>query len=215
MSPDETRVIIVDDHSMVRQGLHSLLSQYSDIQVVGEAEGGPAALELIDKLQPDIVLLDIRLTTSTGLDLARELRRAQSKSRIIILTSYDDEGYLLQAAQAGVHGYLLKSASAESLAEAIRAVHAGERRLSPTLLGTVLRQFEDLATEKVRQESGLSAEEIDVLHLISEGATNKEIAAELYWSEISVKRKLQDIFAKLGVSSRLQAAVEAVRRGLV
>ncbi|MFQ5856441.1 MAG: response regulator [Anaerolineae bacterium] len=209
------RVLVVDDHPVVRQGLRSLLSQYPDIHVVGEAEGGPAALELVARLQPDVVLLDIRLAGPSGLDLARQLRRTQSESRIIILTSYDDEAYLLEAAQAGVHGYLLKSASAEVLADAIRAAGAGERRVSPALLDKLLRQFEDLAVEKMRQESGLLEDEIKILRLIADGATNKEIAEELYWSEITVKRKVQDILAKLGVTTRLQAAVEAVRRGLI
>lgn len=200
---------------MVRQGLRSLLSQYPDIRVVGEAEGGPTALELVAKLQPDVILLDIRLAGVSGLDLAPQLRHVHPESRIIILTSYDDEGYLLEAAQAGTHGYLLKSASAEILAEAIRAVHAGERRLSPSLIDKVLRQFENLAVQQIHEESGLSQDEINILHLIAEGATNKEIAEKLHFSEVTVKRRVQDIFAKLEVDSRLQAAVEAVRRGLV
>jgi DNA-binding NarL/FixJ family response regulator len=212
---EDTRVLIVDDHPMVRQGLRSLLSQYPDIRVVGEAEGPPGALELITKLRPDVVLLDIRLAGVSGLDLAHRLRQAVPESRIIILTSYDDEGYLLQAAQAGAHGFLLKSASAEILAEAIRAVHAGERRLSPSLLDKVLHQFESLAVQKMHQESGLSYDEIKILRLIADGATNREIAERLHFSEITVKRRVQDIFAKLDVDSRLQAAVEAVRRGLV
>jgi len=208
-------VLIVDDHPMVRQGLRSLLSQYPDIQVVGEADGGPTALELVTKLQPDVILLDIRLAGVSGLDLAPQLRHVHPESRIIILTSYDDEGYLLEAAQAGAHGYLLKSASAEILAEAIRAVYAGERRLSPSLLDKVLRQFESLAVQQMHEESGLSQDEINILHLIAEGATNKEIAERLHFSEVTVKRRVQDIFGKLNVDSRLQAAVEAVRRGLV
>lgn len=210
-----TRVLIVDDHPMVRQGLCSLLSQYPDIRVVGQAASGSVALELITKLQPDVVLLDIRLAEVSGLDLAHRLRQMEPKSRIIILTSYDDEGYLLKAAQAGAHGFLLKSASAEILAEAIRAVHAGERRLSPSLLSKVLHQFEQLAVHKMHQESGLTQDEIDILRLITDGATNREIAEELHFSEITVKRRVQDIFLKLEVDNRLQAAVEAVRRGFV
>lgn len=208
-------MLVVDDHPVVRQGLRSLLSQYPDIQLVGETEGGPATLDLVARLQPDVILLDIRLAGPSGLDLARRLRQAQSRARVIILTSYDNEDYLLEAAQAGARGYLLKSASAEVLADTIRAVHAGERRISTDLLDKMLRQFESLATEHIHHESGLSEDEIKILRLIADGATNKEIADKLFWSEITVKRKLPDIFDKLGVTSRLQAAVEAVRRGLI
>ncbi len=211
----DIRVLVVDDHPVVRQGLRSLLSQYPDIQVVGEAKGGPTTLELVAKLQPDVILLDIRLAGSSGLNLARQLRHAHPRSHIIILTSYDNESYLLEAAQAGVRGYLLKGASAEVLADTIRAVHKGERRISTSLLDKMLRQFEDLATEQVHREAGLSEDEIKILRLIAEGATNKEIAEKLYWSEITVKRKLPELFAKLNVTTRLQAAVEAVRRGLI
>lgn len=210
-----TRVMVVDDHPVVRQGLRSLLSQYPDIQVVGEADVAPLALELIDELRPDVVLLDIRLAGPSGLDLARQLRRSRFDSRVIILTSHDDEAYLLEAAQAGVYGYLLKSASAEVLADTIRAVHAGERRLSPMLAGKALEQLETLSRAQVRAESGLSDQELQLLQLFADGASTQDMAQSLYLSERTVKRKIQDILTKLGAASRAQAVAEAFKRGLL
>lgn len=212
---ENTRVLVVDDHPVVRNGLRSLLSQYSDIQVVGEAEGGQAALDLIAELQPDVVLLDIRLVGPSGVDLARQLRRAQSTARVIILTSHDHESYLLEAAQAGVHGYLLKSSSAEVLADAIRAVHAGERRLSPTLVTKALEQLEVLSLAQSQSELGLSDQELQLLKLIADGASTMDMAQALYLSERTVKRKIQDVLAKLEATSRAQAVAEAFKRGIL
>ena len=209
------RVLIVDDHPVVRQGLRSLLSQYPDIQVVGEADGSPAALGLIADLRPDVVLLDIRLVGPSGLELARQLRRAGAEARVIILTSHDDEAYLMEAAQAGVHGYLLKSASAELLAEAIRAVHAGEHRLSPALVSKALEQLEALSRTQAQAESGLSDQELKLLRLLADGADTQAMAQALYLSERTVKRKLQDILDKLGAATRAQAVAEAFKRGLL
>jgi DNA-binding NarL/FixJ family response regulator len=210
-----TRVLVVDDHLVVRQGLRSLLSQYEDIEVVGEADSGPAALELIADLQPDVVLLDIRLGGPSGLDLARQLRRSKTEARIIILTSHDDEAYLMEAAQAGVHGYLLKSASAELLAESIRAVHAGEHRLSPALVSKALAQLEAFSRAQAQAESGLTDQELQLLHLLAEGASTQDMARTMYLSERTAKRKIQDILAKLGATSRAHAVAEAFKRGLL
>ena len=212
---EDTRVLVVDDHPVVRQGLRSLLSQYSDIEVVGDAEDSPTALELVATLRPDVVLLDIRLAGPSGLDLARQLRRSRFESRVIILTSYDDGGYLREAAQAGVHGYLLKSASAEVLADAIRAVHKGEWRLSPALAGKALQQLEVFSRVHAQSEAGLSDQELQLLQLIAEGATTHDMARALYLSERTVKRKIQDVLDKLGATNRAQAVAEALKRGLL
>ena len=212
---DTIRVVIVDDHTVVRQGLCSLLAQYSDIQVVGESEGGLLALELLAQLQPDVVLLDIRLAGPSGLELARRIRRMPSGARVMILTSYDDEGYLLEAAQAGVRGYLLKSASTEVLAESIRAVYAGEERLSPELGGKALRQLGALVRTQAQSEVGLTDQELRLLQLIAEGASVQDMVHQMYLSERTLKRKTQDVLGKLGATSRAQAVAEAFRRGLL
>ncbi len=207
-------VLLVDDHPVVRQGLNSLLGQYPDIRVIGEADRAETALEKA-RLKPDIILLDIRLDNASGLDLARQLRRLQCSSRIIILTSYDDEDYLLEAARIGVDGYLIKNASAEVLADAIRAVHAGEQRLSPTLGGKALAQLRALSRSHLRAESGLVEEELQLLQFIAEGLSVQEITRALYWSESTVKRKTKDVLAKLGATSRAQAIALAFKRGLL
>lgn len=210
------RVFLVDDHPVVRQGLRSLISQYSDMQVIGEAEDGSTALELVMELRPDVVLLDIRLATgSNGLQLARKLRRLKSEVRLIVLSSYDDDSYLLQAAQLGVHGYLLKSASPEVLADSIRAAYVGERRISPSMAGKALEQLAALSRAQAQSKSGLSDQELQLLQLIAQGATTQQIAQTLFLSNRTIKRKTQDILAKLGAVNRAQAVAEAFKRGLL
>lgn len=209
------RVFLVDDHPVVREGLRSLLASFSDIQVVGEADDGFAITSQVEASQPDVLLLDIRLGNASGIEIARLLRRDQPSVKIIILTTYDDAEYLQQALAADVHGYLLKSASHAQLAEAIRAVHRGARLLSPPLLGKVMEEFGRLARDKSRQESGLSDQELKVLREVAAGATNREIAERMFWSEVTVKRKVQDIIEKLGVANRAQAIAEAIRHGWI
>lgn len=209
------RILIVDDHLVVRQGLRSLLSQYDELLVVGEAENGIIGMQLVTNLQPDVILLDIRLGGQNGLDLARQLRRGHPNTRIIILTSYDDEAFLLQAAQAGVHGFLLKSASAEVLAEAICAVHSGERRLSPLLADKAFEQLEVTNRAFSQSNFGLSHQDIQLLGLIAQGISVQEIAKTLYLSERTVKRKTQEIIEKMGAANRVQAVAEAFRHGLL
>ncbi|HLC29391.1 MAG TPA: response regulator transcription factor [Dehalococcoidia bacterium] len=209
------RVLIVDDHPVVLQGLEAMLSHYPDVQVVAQATSGASALRYAERLQPDVVLLDIRMPGSNGVQVARRLKQTFTEMKVLILTTYEEDEYLFGALEAGADGYLLKTASPEELSEAIRKVHSGTRLLSPDLVGKVLKQFESVTREKVRLESGLSLQEISVLELVADGATNKEIAERLYWSEITVKRKLQDIVHKLGASDRTQAVAEGMRRGLI
>jgi len=209
------RVFLVDDHPVVREGLRSLIASFPDLEVVGDAEDAFAIASKVEATQPDVVLLDIRLGNVSGIEAARLLRRNCPSVKIIILTTYDDAEYLQQALAAEVHGYLLKSASHEQLAQAIRAVHRGEKLLSPPLLGKVMEEFGRLARDKSRHESGLSDQELQVLREIAAGATNREIAERLFWSEVTVKRKIQDIIEKLGVANRAQAIAEAIRHGWI
>jgi DNA-binding NarL/FixJ family response regulator len=204
-------VLIVDDHPVVRFGLWSLLSQEDDIRVIAEADNGPSGLTAARLHQPDVVLLDIQLGGLDGIEVAKRLRESQPRSKIIILTNYDDDSYVVRALQAEVHGYLLKHTSVDTLVDAIRTVHRGERLLSPPLLDRVIRDFSVLR----QTQTGLTTEDREVLMLLARGASNADIAASLHWSATSVKRRLQEIFVKLQVSSRAQAAAEAVRRGLV
>lgn len=215
LNMEDIRVVIIDDHPVVLQGIQSLLSQYPDIHVVGEAGNSSAALELINEESPDVVLLDIRLADQNGLDIARQIYRSQVKSRVIILTSHEDEEYLLEAVQANVYGYLVKGTSAEVLVEAIRAVHAGERRLSKSLISKAMDQMVELSQAQLQAKSGLSNQELKVLKLIAAGSNTQEMANNLHWSERTLKRKLKDILAKLNAANRAQAVAEAYKLGLL
>jgi DNA-binding NarL/FixJ family response regulator len=212
---DTIRVLIVDDHPMVRRGLKSLLSSYPDIQVVGEAENGAAALEAVSARSPEIVLLDIELPGADGVKVARQLSHLAPSVKIIALTAYDNEEYVLNALGAGMFAYLLKRTSDETVVQAVRSVHQGKRLLSPALMDQVLRQFQSLARSQTRHASGLSDQDLRVLELIAQGFTNKEIARETHWSERTVKREIEQIVSRMGVRNRAQAVAEAIRRGLV
>lgn len=209
------RVLIVDDHPVVRQGVRSLLLNHPDIQVVGEAESAATLFAALNGDPPDVILLDVRMPGQNGIEVTQRLKRERGNIKVIILTTYDDDEILFGALRAGADGYLLKSASPEVLAASIRSVANGERLMSPALVDKMMRQFQNLAADKVRADSGLTDQELQVLQSIAAGATNKEIADKLFWSEVTVKRKTQDIFEKLGVANRAQAVGEATKRGLL
>lgn len=209
------RVLVVDDHPIVRQGVRSLLATYTDIQIVAEAATPAAALAAAQQSNPDVVLLDIRLPGMTGIEVTRQLAQLAPAARVIILTNYEDDDYLIGALQAGAHGYLLKSVSDEMLVWTIRAVYRGQRLISPDLMDRVLGQFADFRRLQLQRELDLDDEEVRVLRLVAGGSSNEAIGRELNWSHSSVKRKVQHIFYKLNVTTRAQAAAEAVRRGVV
>ena len=208
-------MVVIDDHPVVRQGLRSLLSNYPDMTLVGEAGDAEAALDLVGRVLPDVILLDNRMPGETGVSVLPRLKQAAPNAKVLMLTSFDEDEYVARALQSGAHGYLLKNASDEMLASAVRAVHRGERVLSPPVLERVVQQFTESRQERALREAGLTAEERRILQLLAAGASNPKIAAQLYISETTVKRKLQEVFEKLGVSTRAEAAAVAVRRGLV
>lgn len=209
------RVMVVDDHQVVREGVISMLKAAGEIEVVGQAAHAAEAIRKAKVLEPDVILLDIRLPGVSGWEACRTLTAELPQTRVIMLTSFEDEDYLLKALRAGARGYLLKTASHEELVGAVRSVTRGERLLSPPMVDKLVSRFSKLAREMERLETGMDEDEIQILRLLSRGATNAEIAQETNWSEVSIKRKLQAIFDKLGVEDRTSAAVEAVRRGLV
>jgi len=209
------RVLVVDDHPVVRHGLRSLLSMHPDIEIVAEAESGAEVLPLLTKHKIDVILLDIKMKGQSGIEVARRVLRSYPEIKVIILTTYDDESYLHEALEAGVSGFLLKSVSHESLPGSIRAVMRGEMLLSPSLVSTVVSNYHELAKEQALQEAGLNANDLQLLAAIADGASNRDLVESFYWSEATVKRKVQDILEKLGVSNRAQAIAEAVRRGWI
>ena len=209
------RILVVDDHPIVRQGIRSLLSNYPEFEIVGEADNGVAGLAQLNRLAPDITLLDIRMPGKSGLEVLRQIRQSRSQTKVLMLTSFDDDEYVMEALRAGAQGFVLKSVSDEMLVNAIRAVHQGQHVLSPQVTGPVVRRVIAEQAEPVQAEAEFDDEARQILRLLVAGASNSQIAADLYLSETSVKRKLRKIFAALEVQSRAQAAAEAVRRGLV
>lgn len=208
-------VLIVDDHEAVRRGMRSLIAIHADLRVVGEAANALQALLLARASQPNVALLDIRMPDRSGIDIIRELRAAAPACRVIVLSSFDDDEYVEQALQRGAQGYLTKGASQDVLIGAIRAAHHGERVLSPNVMSRVVARFTEFSQEHARRQLGLSDDDMGMLRMLIDGASNITIAARTFMSEATVKRKLQDIFRKLGVTTRAQAAAEAVRRNLM
>jgi DNA-binding NarL/FixJ family response regulator len=200
------RVMVIEDHLMVRQGIVALLAMQNHLQVVAEAGDGESALPIFRQHQPDVTLVDLRLPGKDGVWVIRTLREELPRSRFLVLTTYDGEDDISQALQAGASGYLLKGASRIELTEAIRTVHAGRRYVPPELAERVLpRPDADNLTER----------ELAVLSRIAKGLGNKEIGAELGISESTVKGHVNNLLGKLGVTDRTKALVVAIRRGLV
>src|SRR6266567_3014687 len=210
------RVLIVDDHVILRQGIRVMLKEEGNFEVVGEAENERTALSLTTELSPDIVLLDTFLGTANGLDIAKQLLRLCPNTHIVLFAGSNDEKLLFDAIRIGVHGYLQKTLSIEDLRRALRAIQCGERVLGDSeAITQVVIEFHRLAQEQDRLNRGLSLVEIDLLRFASNGYTNKEIGKEVFWSEVQVKRKMQDIYRKLQVTDRAQAVAEAMRHGLI
>jgi DNA-binding NarL/FixJ family response regulator len=210
------RVLVVDDHEIVRKGLCTMLGEQEDFAVVGQTGNGNTAVALAIDLQPDIILLDIFLGNTNGLDLAQQLLRASPASRIVVLTGLVDEGHLFRAMRIGVHGYLQKALPIDELLAALRTVYRGERVVSEQRnITRILSEFERVTKEQERSRSGLTDLEIELMRLAAEGCSNKEIAARQFWSEVTVKRKMQDIYRKLQVTDRAQAVAEAMRMGFI
>jgi DNA-binding NarL/FixJ family response regulator len=206
------RILIVDDHMVVRRGIRSLLSNHDDFEIVGEAGEVASGMELVRDLVPDVVLLDIRLPDDSGLSLLKQIRREEIPTRVLVLTSFDDEEYVMGALREGANGFIIKNASDDRLTGAIRAVYRDERVFSPQITEQIVQQ---VVAEQERASQGFSEEERKILRLVVTGASNDDIAAELYMSLTSVKRKLRTIFSKLKVQNRAQAAAEAVQRDLI
>lgn len=210
------RVLIVVDHVILRQGIRVLLNEEEDFEVVGEAENEKAALSLAMESKPDIVLVDMFLEASSGLDTAKQLLRCSPDTHIVLFAGSNDEKLLFEAIRIGVHGYLQKTLSIDDLRRALRAIQCGERVLGESeAITQVVIEFHRLAKEQHRLDRGLSTVEVELVQLASNGYTNKEIGKELFWSEVQVKRKMQDIYRKLQVTDRAQAVAEAMRHGLI
>jgi DNA-binding NarL/FixJ family response regulator len=209
---EEIRVLIVDDHAVVRRGLRAFLQLQPDINVVGEAAGGAEALVQAVELEPDVLLMDLVMPDGDGISAIRALREAGSAARVLVLTSFTEDSQVFAAMQAGAAGYLLKDVEPDDLAAAIRQVHKGRPALHPDIASRLMRRVSEPADDAGGQ---FTVREREVLGLIAEGFANKEIARRLFISEKTVKTHVSNVLGKLGVADRTQAAVVAIRRRLV
>ncbi len=224
------RIVLADDHPIVRDGLKKMLSLESDLEVVGEASDGREALEQIQMHEPDILLLDLRMPNLDGLSALQTLQHINRKTRVIILTASEDKNEFVQAMKLGCSGIVLKQTAPELIVKSIRKVNAGEIWLDSHTTAAVMRQFATAGPDgsissgssssshsshgKVRERSPLSAREREIVGLVAQGYKNKEMAEKMFISEQTVKNHLHNIFDKLGVSDRLELALYAIHKGL-
>ena len=220
MSEGETiRVVIVDDHALFRRGLDLVLSEEPDIKVVGEAADGIEAVHRAEEMTPDVVLMDVRMPRSTGIEAARRIRERLPGTKVIMLTVSESEEDLYAAVKAGASGYLLKEISIEELGDAVRAVSRGHSLISPSMASKLLSEFNTLAQQAEERDRtllpSLTDRELDVLKLVAKGLSNREISEELYISENTVKNHVRNILEKLHLHSRMEAVVYAMREKLL
>ena len=210
---EKIRILVADDHPMLREGLIAVLSTQQDLEVVGEAADGSEVLRLSDSLKPDVILLDLEMPELRGVEALEKLRDADSTARTIIFTAYDTDERILSALRAGARGYLLKGAARTEIFDAIRTVHAGGSLLQPVVTGRLL---DHMSREQPSPEPDpLTPREIEVLALLSQGLQNKEISARLFISERTVKFHVSSLMHKLGAENRTETVTIAAQRGLI
>lgn len=208
------RVVMADDHALVREGIRNVLERHPDIDVVAEAGDGREAVALTLELRPDVVLMDIAMPELNGIEATRQIKEQCPETVILVLTAYDDDRYVFALLEAGAAGYLLKNAHGSELVSAIREVHAGESILSPSVARKVLRKFIGLRGDRpTHEEATLTERELEILRLAATGRPNKAIAEDLSVSPRTVQLHLAHVFQKLGVASRTEAVVTGLKRG--
>jgi DNA-binding NarL/FixJ family response regulator len=204
------KIVLVDDQNLIRQGLKALLELESDLQIVGEAENGQVAIDLVQELQPSVVLMDIRMPVMDGVTATKEICQRFPLVNILILTTFDDDTYVSAAIRHGAKGYLLKDTPSEEIADAIRAVDRGYTHLAPGMMAKVMAgKANEAAVPLPLELQELTPRELEVLKLIAAGANNKEIAQELYISEGTVKNHVTNLLSRLNLRDRTQAAILA------
>jgi DNA-binding NarL/FixJ family response regulator len=212
------RVVLVDDQAMIRTGLRMVLAAEPDIEVVGEAADGAEGVRVVTEQRPDVVLLDVRMPGMDGLEAARRMTAADQPTRIVVLTTFDEDEYVTEALRLGVSGFLLKVAPPEDLVAAVRTVAAGHGMLDPAVTLRVIERFAGVPTphpERAAELATLTDRETDVLTLVAHGLSNAEIAARLYLGEATVKTHVSRLLLKLGLRDRVQAVAFAYESGLI
>lgn len=213
------RILIADDHRVVREGLAAILKSRSDMDVVGEAINGFEVIEKTKALKPDVILMDISMPQMNGVEATRAVREISPEIGIVVLTMHDDDATIFELVRTGVHGYLLKDADSSEIVKAIQSIYKGESIIHPSIARKILGEFSQRGSEQVkkapRQMYNLSGREVDVLRRVAKGKTNKEIASELHLSEKTIKNHVRNIFHKMGVYDRTEAAMKGVQEGII
>ncbi len=205
------RVVLADDHAVVRKGIREFLEEDTSLRVVGEASDGEEAVALVAREKPDVAVFDIQMPRMNGMDATRRVKREFPNTRVLILTAYDDDPYIFASIQAGASGYLLKTASSDEICRAVRAVAAGETALSPAVAKKLVQRAAGKAAEREEIVEPLSERELEVLRLAAKGMGNKQIGAALSISDRTVQGHLANIYSKLHVTTRTEAVLFAVR----
>ena len=207
------RILLADDHKIVREGMRALLAKEPEMEVVAEAGNGRATLQLVAKLSPDVVVMDVSMPDTNGIEATRKITETHPEVKVLVLTSFAADDKVFPAVKAGALGYLLKDSSPEELVEAIHRVHRGEPSLEPDIARKVLQELSHPGKEKPTSDP-LTERELEVLRLISQGLSNKEIASKIFIVEWTVRTHVSNILSKLHLASRTQAALYALRSGL-
>ena len=214
MTEPTIRVLVVDDHDIVRQGLRALLSEYEDIVIVGEATNGHEAIQEVERLKPDVVLMDLMMPEMDGIEATGRITGEYSDVRILVLTTFSSEDLVFPAIKAGAHGYLLKDSGSGQVEEAIRLVHRGEPSLHPDIARMLMQEVRPEKPEAAAPDP-LTPRELEVLSMVARGMSNLEIAEELVIAEVTVRSHISRILDKLHLANRVQATLYALREGMV
>jgi NarL family two-component system response regulator LiaR len=208
------RVMIVDDHTIVRKGIRALLTEIAGIEVVGEAADGQEAVAQANSLRPDVILMDLAMPKMDGIEATRQIKTSQPESRILVMTSFATDDKVLPAIKAGALGYLLKESAPEDLVQAIHQIHRGEPSLHPTIARKLLQEITH-RSDRPPTPDPLTKREVEVLLLVAQGLSNQDIARKLHISDATVRSHVSNIMTKLHLATRIQAALYALREGLV
>lgn len=214
------KILIVDDQSLFREALRTLLGAYKDFEIVGDASNGEEALRMVLQYTPDVVLMDLRMPVMDGVEATRRIVQMNKSTRVIVLTTFDDDENVFEGLRAGAVGYLLKDVSSDKLTEAIRAANQGDYFLVPSITAKVVSEFSRISKPALKNKENflpdpLSPREIEIIRLVATGASNKEIAERLVISEGTVKNHLSSILSKLSVRDRMQAVLKAKELGII
>lgn len=213
------RILIADDHRVVREGLAAILKSRSDMDVVGEATNGFEVIEKAKALKPDVILMDISMPQMNGVEATRAIRTLSPEIGIVVLTMHEDDATIFDLVRTGVHGYLLKDSDSSEVIKAIQSIYKGESMIHPSIARKILGEFSQLGREEIKRSPrpayNLSAREVDILRRVAKGKTNKEIASELQLSEKTIKNHVRNIFHKMGVYDRTEAAIKGIQEGII